>query len=133
MPAPARILVVDDSPGLCDMLRELLEGLGFRVDVAGDGREALARLARGQRPALVMLDRAMPDLDGLEVLARVRANARWRDLPVLMVTSATTGHEVEEALAAGADEYLMKPFDTAGLVGKLRLLGFEPPVTASRP
>lgn len=121
-------LIVDDSDAVRGMLVEHLSRLGFAVEQAANGMEALALAARMQTLAIVLLDWDMPGMDGLEVLRRLRAEASTRELPVVMLT---TEHElpfVESALNAGASEYLMKPFDAQTVLEKLLLLGVDPEV-----
>ena len=121
-------LIVDDSDAVRGMLVEHLSRLGFVVEQAANGMEAIALAARMQTLAIVLLDWDMPGMDGLEVLRRLRAEASTRELPVVMLT---TEHElpfVESALNAGASEYLMKPFDAQTVLEKLLLLGVDPEV-----
>ena len=121
-------LIVDDSDAVRGILVEHLSRLGFAVEQAANGMEALALAARMQTLAIVLLDWDMPGMDGLEVLRRLRAEASTRELPVVMLT---TEHElpfVESALNAGASEYLMKPFDAQTVLEKLLLLGVDPEV-----
>lgn len=121
-------LIVDDSDAVRGMLVEHLSRLGFAVEQAANGMEAIALAARMQTLAIVLLDWDMPGMDGLEVLRRLRAEASTRELPVVMLT---TEHElpfVESALNAGASEYLMKPFDAQTVLEKLLLLGVDPEV-----
>lgn len=119
-------LVVDDSQAVRDLLSEHLGQLGFQVQQAADGLEALARLAQMPRFAIVLLDWAMPGMDGLEVLRRMRSDGRFTEVPVVMVTTETELPNIADALDAGASEYLMKPFDAQSLLEKLLLLGVDP-------
>ncbi len=121
-------LVVDDSLAVRSLLAEHLGQLGFQVEQAADGLEAIARLAGMPLLAVMLLDWSMPGMDGLEVLRRVRADDRFAELPVVMVTTESEIPSVEDALKAGASEYLMKPFDAQSLLEKLLLLGVDPEV-----
>lgn len=121
-------LVVDDSQAVRDLLTDHLGQLGFQVQQAADGLEALARLTEMPRLAVVLLDWSMPGMDGLEVLRRVRADGRYTDVPVVMVTTESELPSLGEAMSAGASEYLMKPFDAQSLLEKLLLLGVDPEV-----
>ena len=121
-------LVVDDSLAVRSLLAEHLGQLGFQVEQAADGLEAIARLAGMPLLAVMLLDWSMPGMDGLEVLRRVRADDRFAELPVVMVTTESEIPGVEDALKAGASEYLMKPFDAQSLLEKLLLLGVDPEV-----
>jgi signal transduction histidine kinase len=114
----ARVLVVDDNADMRDYLARLL-GQSWQVDVAANGREAIEHLARA-RPDLILTDVMMPELDGLDLLRRVRANAATRLTPVI-VLSARSGEESRiEGLAAGADDYVIKPFSANELVARVR-------------
>ena len=103
-----RLLVVDDDPELLKLLQQALRDAGFHCDKAGDGRDALLQL-RQERFDLVVLDWTLPDLDGVEVLRRMRSTGL--QTPVLMLTARDQLEERVEALDAGADDYLTKPFE----------------------
>ena len=118
-----RALVVDDSRPIRRIESEILQELGFETAAAVNGVDALAQLAVGEVPDVVLVDWNMPEMDGLEFIKAVRRDARFKGLPVLMVTTETETDQMLRALSAGADEYLMKPFQKEGLVDKLRLVG----------
>jgi two-component system chemotaxis response regulator CheY len=103
---------------------DLLGKMAFEVRFASDGREALACIGLDP-PDLVLVDWKMPVMNGLEFVRAVRADDRLRDVPIMMVTSETSMATVAEALAAGANEYVMKPFTFEVLREKLALMGFE--------
>jgi two-component system chemotaxis response regulator CheY len=128
METTMQALVVDDSQAVRDLLAQHLGQLGFQVEQAADGREALAQLPAMPRLAVVLLDWSMPGMDGLEVLRRLRSDRRYAQVPVVMVTTEAELPSVGDALQAGASEYLMKPFDAQGLLEKLLLLGVDPEV-----
>lgn len=113
----ARVLVADDNADMRDYLRRLLSE-HWRVDLARDGREALAR-ARAERPALVLADVMMPELDGFALLEAVRADPELAFTPVILVTARAGEESVLEGLAAGADDYLVKPFSPRELVARV--------------
>jgi|KBSMisStandDraft_5_1062788.scaffolds.fasta_scaffold1303249_1 two-component system chemotaxis response regulator CheY len=119
-------LVVDDSAAVRGLLSEHLRQLGFEVEQAATGFEALAKVQTLQELAVVLLDWTMPGMDGLEVLRRVRADGRYAAVPVVMVTTEGELPFVDDAFNAGASEYLMKPFDAQTLLEKLLLLGVDP-------
>src|SRR5919201_4765428 len=104
----SRVLVVDDDPDINRLLRARLAALGYRVEAAANGEEALAQLA-ATPPDLMFLDVAMPGIGGLEVLEQVRAQAA--DLAVIMTTAFGSEAVAIEALRHGADDYLRKPFE----------------------
>jgi two-component system chemotaxis response regulator CheY len=118
-------LVIDDSRTIRLILGRMLNELGFDVDEAGDGRQGLARLGEGPRPALVLVDWNMPEMTGLEFVLAARQPPYCSDARVVMVTTETGIAQMAEALAAGADEYIMKPFTKESIVEKLALLGLE--------
>ena len=119
-----RAIIVDDSRGIRVLLRGLLRGLGIEVAAeAGDGREAIARLAEVGPLDLALVDWNMPEMNGYELLTTLRAEARWSSMRVMMVTTEAEATRIVAALDAGADEYLLKPFDGAALRSKLELMG----------
>jgi two-component system chemotaxis response regulator CheY len=121
-----RALVVDDSKAIRVILGNILRGLSFEVVEAANGREALERLAEVGKADLVLVDWNMPEMDGLEFIRQVRARDGHEDMTVVMVTTETETENVVRALAAGANEYVMKPFSKEMLTEKLALLGLMP-------
>ncbi len=115
-------LIVDDSRIIRKVARRIVEGLGFEVDEAADGAEALAYCA-SVMPDVVLLDWNMPVMDGLTFLRRLRAQAGGEAPKVLFCTIETAPERIAEALAAGADDYVMKPFDGEILHSKLAEVG----------
>jgi DNA-binding response OmpR family regulator len=115
----ARILVVDDVPQNVHLLEAVLEPRGYDVVPATDGERAL-ELVASARPDLVLLDVVMPNLDGYAVCRRIRANEETAMLPVIMVTASTS--ERTEAIRAGADDLISKPFDQGELLARIRSL-----------
>jgi two-component system chemotaxis response regulator CheY len=128
-----QILIVDDSPTIRRMVRASLSSLAATADFieAASGLEAIERLALGN-VALMLLDLNMPDMHGLEVLAFVRSHQKYRQLPIVVLT--TRGDEASRtaALQAGATTYLTKPFAPASLAGEVTAL-FGDPATAQDP
>jgi two-component system chemotaxis response regulator CheY len=118
-----RALVVDDSRAIRSIIGKTLADLGFEVSEAGDGREALARLEALGTVELVMVDWNMPEMDGYEFLCAARQRPVWRDVVILMVTTETEMGQMQRALEAGANEYVMKPFTRTALLEKLQLVG----------
>lgn len=114
-----RVLVADDERAVREALRRALVMEGYEVELASGGREALDSVGRG-RADVVVLDVLMPDLDGLEVCRRLRSNGDR--VPVLMLTARDAVSDRVEGLDAGADDYLVKPFDLDELIARLRAL-----------
>ena len=114
-----RILVADDDPALRDALRRALRLEGYDVELAADGAEALAALA-ARAPDLVVLDVAMPNVDGLEVARRVRTEGNR--VPILMLTARDAVDDRVAGLDAGADDYVVKPFALEELFARVRAL-----------
>ena len=109
------ILVVDDVEANRDMLHELLRPLGFETTEAMDGQDALDKMTQA-RPDLVLMDLAMPVMDGLEATRRMRESAAWRDLPVIALSANASSADRVEALAAGANIFMSKPFQSMALI-----------------
>jgi adenylate cyclase len=116
----ATILVVDDVPQNVRLLEAVLEPRGYEVVTATDGLAAL-ELVDSSRPDLVLLDVLMPGMDGYAVCRRIREREETAVLPVIMVTSST-GHEKRQAIEAGADDFVQKPFDQHELLTRVRSL-----------
>lgn len=114
-------LVVDDSKVIRKVARHILEALNFNVEEAGDGREALDRCQAGELPDVILLDWNMPVMSGMEFL---RSLAGIADRPkVVFCTTENDVAHIRAAIDAGADEYMMKPFDRETLESKLQLVG----------
>jgi two-component system KDP operon response regulator KdpE len=115
-PAPL-VLVVEDEPRIRRFLASGMESHGLRALEASGGQEAL-RLAVDHRPAVVVLDLGLPDMEGLEVLRRLR---EWSDVPVVVVSARGREEQKVAALEGGADDYLVKPFGFPELVARIRV------------
>jgi len=118
-----RILIVDDSRVMRLVMRRIVESLGFEVDEAEDGQQALERLRAAGPPDAVILDIVMPVLDGLSCLRAMRQDPLLSACPVIVCTTKAEPEEIEAAVAAGANEYVMKPFTDEILADKLRQVG----------
>ena len=116
-------LVIDDSRVLRRLLGDMLRQFGFKVDEATNGREGLTCLTTAAKPDIVLVDWNMPEMNGLEFLQAVRADKRFQDLPVMMVTSETESQQIAKALEVGASDYVMKPFSKEVIGDKLQILG----------
>jgi two-component system response regulator MprA len=114
-------LVVDDEEDLGAVLATLLRRRGYRVSAASDGLAALDAIGR-DRPDLVLLDLALPRLDGMATLRRLRASPETAALPVIVLSAHAGSDESQQALAAGAQDCLTKPFETGDLVARVRAL-----------
>ena len=118
-----RALVVDDSRPIRRIESEILNELGFETTDACNGKEALQLLQSAPLPDVVLVDWNMPEMDGLEFIKSIRKDARYAGMVVVMITTETEPDRMLRALGAGADEYLMKPFQKDALIDKLRLVG----------
>jgi two-component system chemotaxis response regulator CheY len=118
-----RALIVDDSSFIRDYIRSLLEYRGTVCIDAGNGREGLNCLYQRDPYDVLLVDWNMPVMGGLEMVRAVRANRQFDAMKIVMVTTEAEEGFIEAALAAGADEYLMKPFDAMGLSNKLQMVG----------
>jgi two-component system, OmpR family, KDP operon response regulator KdpE len=113
----ARILVVDDERAIRRFLRTSLAVFGYEIDEAVDGQEAI-NLAATHHPDLVILDLSLPDMDGVDVLKRIR---EWSTIPVIILTVRESENDKIVALDAGADDYLTKPFGVGELTARIRV------------
>jgi two-component system KDP operon response regulator KdpE len=111
-----RILAIDDEPQMARLLTIALEADGYTVSTAAEGRQGLA-LAAQRRPDLVILDLGLPDTSGVQVLKQLR---EWTQVPVIVLTVQEGEAEKIEALDAGADDYVTKPFNTGELLARIR-------------
>lgn len=113
--------MVDDEPGIVTIVQDYLERAGFRVLVAGDGNTAL-RLARSERPSLMLLDLMLPGVDGLDVTRTLRQDPATRNMPVIMLTALVDETDKLVGLELGADDYITKPFSPREVVARVRAL-----------
>lgn len=118
-----RALVIDDSKPIRSILGKFLKELGFDITEAVNGKNALDELDRLGPPDLALVDWNMPEMNGLDFVRSVRANQRYDQVPLMMVTTETDMERVAAALEAGANEYVMKPFTKDVILDKLQLLG----------
>lgn len=122
-----RAMVIDDSRAMRMILKRMIGKLNFETTEAGDGQEALDLLeAMPEVPDLALIDWNMPVMNGLEFVTRVRANPRLRGMTLVMVTTESEHSQIVRALAAGAHEYVIKPFTENAMIEKLGLLGLLP-------
>ena len=116
--AAGKIIIVDDDQALLHTLTYILKGKGFDVVAVPGGENLVARLEE-ERPDLLLLDIMMPKIDGLELLDRIKHDARWRDLPVLMVSSMPPEEATVRSLGLGAADFIAKPFRVGELVARV--------------
>ena len=117
-----RALVIDDSRTVRMIIGQLLRELGMEVLEAKNGLEGLEQLKQNQGIELMLVDWNMPEMNGIDFVRSVRGQRAYDAVPILMVTSEAQGEQVTQALSAGANEYLMKPFNKEVLLAKLQLL-----------
>lgn len=110
------VLVIDDEPQIRRLLRVTLEANGYRVSDASTGQDGIVQAAQ-RRPEVILLDLGLPDLDGIEVLKRLR---EWTQIPVLILSVRDREDDKIAALDAGADDYVTKPFSSGELLARLR-------------
>ena len=137
-PAPC-LLVIDDIAANVRMLADILNFKGYRVVTAGGGREGLRKVCAplpGEQPDLVLLDVMMPEMNGYEVCAAIRANPATAMLPVMMVTALDAGEERVKGIEAGADDFLTKPFNRHEMLARvkslLRIKSYHDTIVAQR-
>lgn len=119
-----RALIVDDSQATRSMLAGMMDELGFDVEEACDGADAISVLRKGRTFDVLLVDWNMPNVDGVEFVRAVRSNPFYNtQVRLIMVTSVDEPNLMEKALTAGANEYLMKPFTKEMLADKLTLIG----------
>lgn len=121
-----KALVIDDSRTMRRIVSSVLKDFGYEVVEAGDGQQALDALEAGEGFDLACIDWNMPVMDGLTFVTKVRENRAWRGITLMMVTTESEHGQIVRALAAGAHEYLIKPFTPDALRDKLELLGLLP-------
>jgi CheY-like chemotaxis protein len=124
-----RILIAEDNETSCRLLHAFLTKWGYEVEVARDGHEAWAAIQRPHAPHLAILDWMMPGLDGVDVCRRTRALASARSTHLILLTAKGRKEDIVTGLEAGADDYLIKPFDSEELRARLavavRILGLQ--------
>ncbi|ANF24829.1 MAG: DNA-binding response regulator [Pseudomonas sp.] len=120
--ASQRILMVEDEEDIAFLIRFMLERHGFVVDHAADGRQAIEKITTSSPPDLTLMDIMLPYHDGLELIERLRAQAGWAQVPVLMLTAKAREADIVRALELGADDYVTKPFQPEELLARIRRL-----------
>jgi DNA-binding response OmpR family regulator len=119
--APKRILIVEDEKDILDLVKLYLDKEGFRTSCATTGTDAL-RVVKTERPDLIVLDLMLPEMDGLEVCKRLRADPQTALTPILMLTAKAEESDTVIGLELGADDYVTKPFSPRALVARVKAL-----------
>ncbi len=115
----ANILLVEDEPAIQELLAFNIKQCGYRPHIAADAADALAHVNR-ELPDLILLDWMLPGLSGIELAKRWRADARTRNIPIIMLTARTDEHDKVHGLESGADDYITKPFSPRELMARIR-------------
>lgn len=118
-----KALVIDDSRVMRRIVAKILQEVGFSTVEAEDGQQALEQLEAHPDVELCCIDWNMPVMNGLEFVIEVRGREQWRDITLMMITTEGEQHQLVRALAAGAHEYVIKPFTPEIILDKLELLG----------
>ncbi len=114
-----KILIVDDDPFNLDLLDQELADQGYAIERAGDGEEALEKV-ESFLPDLILLDYMMPKMNGIEVVKRLKQNERYKGIPVILLTAKGSQEDKARGLDAGAEDYVVKPFDPVELLARVR-------------
>ena len=120
MSAQPSVLVVEDDVHIAHVLSFMLERQGYRVTHVADGRAAVQHVMAEPAPDLVLLDVMLPYVDGFEIVGLIRAQPGWAAVPVLMLTAKNTERDTVRALDAGANDFIIKPFQPQELLARLR-------------
>jgi len=115
---PGRILIVDDTPSNIQSLAAVLQQKGYAISVATNGKQALEVLAK-LRPDLILLDVMMPEMDGFETCARIKASPEWHDLPIIFLTAKADTADIVRGFELGAVDYVAKPFNSHELLARV--------------
>ena len=117
----SRILVIEDNEDNLSLMRLLLERANYTVLMASNGFLGL-ETARSERPDLILLDLAMPEMDGWEVARQIKSDITTRDIPIIVVTAHALPKDRERAVDAGCDAFIVKPFSVSKLIGEIENL-----------
>ena len=116
---PNKILIVDDEPFNLDLLEQELTDQGYVIERANDGTEALQKVP-SFLPDLILLDYMMPKMNGLEVVKQLKQDERYKGIPVILLTAKASQEDKVKGLDAGADDYVVKPFESFELLARVR-------------
>ena len=114
------LFLAEDEEGTAILLKFLLARVGYTVVHAADGQQAQTMIDQMSPPALVLLDIMLPYLNGLQLLAHIRQKAEWQHVPIIMLTADSNERDIQQALAAGANDYMVKPFNPRELIARLQ-------------
>ncbi|HEX2603220.1 MAG TPA: response regulator [Oxalicibacterium sp.] len=115
------VLIIEDDEHISHLLKFMLERQGYRVETATDGRAAQQAIdQRSEPPSLVLLDVMLPYVDGFELVKLIREREGWQKVPVIMLTAKTMEQDIVRALDAGANDFVVKPFQPNELLARLR-------------
>lgn len=121
-----RAFITDDDSIIRSLLKIILEREGFEVIESGDGRDASRRIAEMEPPDICILDIMLPFIDGRQLVRQIRTKSSWKSTPIIMLTSSSSEKEIVDLLEAGANDYMLKPFNTRELSARVRrLTGYE--------
>lgn len=117
-----KILLVEDDSFVSDIYQKKIESEGFKIITAENGVEAIKKLNE-LIPDLILLDIVMPYMDGMDVLKEIKANEKWKNIPVILLTNLSEKEKIEEAIGIGANDYLIKShFTPSEVIGKVNLI-----------
>lgn len=116
------VLVAEDDDQISYLLNFMLTREGYKVKVANDGQEAMDAISEIAMPKLVLLDIMMPYFDGYQVLEHIRKESGWEGVPIIMLTAKSQEKDIVKALEAGANDYVVKPFQPGELITRLKML-----------
>ncbi|MFH0924228.1 MAG: response regulator [bacterium] len=114
-----KVLLVDDEPDFIETVDFFLKGSGFEVIIASNGKEALEKVQK-ERPDIILMDNMMPEMDGLEACRLIKADSSLKSIPIIMLTAKGQKQDVKDALEAGANNYIVKPFNLPELVERIK-------------
>lgn len=114
------ILIIEDDENIAMMLRYMLGREGYNPVMVPDGRAAMETIERYRAPRLILMDVKLPFVDGLRLVQIIRAKNGWEHVPIIMLTSVTEEKVISRVLEAGADDYIVKPFQTLDLLARVR-------------
>jgi len=122
IPSPPRVLVVEDDENIGQLLQFMLERSGYAPVLLANGRDAADFIAREAPPALALFDVMLPYRDGFELVGLARAQPGWAEVPLLMLSAKSQERDIVRALEAGANDYVLKPFQPQELLARIKRL-----------